>query len=178
VESFRVFIEENKDEITALQILYDRPYGARELTFAEVRELADAISLPPRRWTPERLWEAYETLEKAKVRGSTKTVLTNLVSLVRHATGQDDELIAFPDQVAERYETWLLHQEQLGRVLTDEQHAWLDGIKDHIASSLRITREDFEYTPFAERGGIGGAYRAFGDNLAALIDDLNAELVA
>ena len=178
VESFRAFIEENKDEITALQILYDRPYGARDLTFAEVKELADAISLPPRRWTPERLWEAYETLEKAKVRGSTKTVLTNLVSLVRHATGQEDELIAFPDQVAERYEAWLLQQEQSDRVFTDVQRAWLDSITDHIATSLRITPEDFNYTPFAERGGIGAAYRAFGDSLTALLDDLNAELVA
>jgi hypothetical protein len=69
VESFHTFIEEHKDEITALQILYNRPYGARELTFAEIRELADAIELPPRRWTPERLWVAYETLEKSKVHG-------------------------------------------------------------------------------------------------------------
>jgi type I restriction enzyme, R subunit len=178
VESFRQFIEDNKDEITALEILYNRPYGARELTFTEIKELADTIELPPRRWTPERLWDAYETLEKSKVHGSTKTVLTNLVTLVRHAIGQEEELVAFPDQVAERYEAWLTQQEQAGREFTDDQKAWLDRIRDHIATSLRITTEDFEYTPFAERGGIGGAYRALGDDLAALLEDLNTELVA
>ncbi len=178
VESFHAFIEDHKDEITALQILYNRPYGARELTFAEIRELADAIEMPPRRWTPERLWDAYETLEKSRVHGSTKSVLTNLVSLVRHAIGQEEELVAFPDQVAERYAAWLAQQEQAGRVFTDEQRAWLDAVAAHIATSLRITTDDFEYTPFAERGGIGGAYRAFGDDLTELLQDLNTELVA
>jgi type I restriction enzyme R subunit len=148
------------------------------LTFAEVKELAEAIELPPRRWTPERLWDAYETLEKSKVHGSTKSVLTNLVSLVRHAIGQEDELVAFPDKVAERYAAWLAQQEQAGRIFTDEQRVWLDKIRNHIATSLRISAEDFEYTPFAERGGIGGAYRAFGDDLTVLLDDLNSELVA
>jgi type I restriction enzyme R subunit len=178
VESFRQFIEDHNDEITALQILYDRPYAARELTFAEIRELADAIEAPPRRWTPERLWDSYETLEKSKVHGSTKTVLTNLVSLVRYAVGQEDELVAFPDQVAERYVAWLAQQEQAGRAFTDDQRVWLDAIAVHIATSLRITADDFEYTPFAERGGIGGAYRAFGEDLTALLEDLNTELVA
>jgi type I restriction enzyme R subunit len=178
VESFRQFIEGYKDEITALQILYNRPYGARELTFAEVKELAEAIELPPRRWTPERLWDAYEALEHSKVHGSTKSVLTNLVSLVRHAIGQEDELVAFPDKVAERYAAWLAQQVQAGRVFTDEQRMWLDKIRDHIATSLRISTEDFEYTPFAERGGIGGAYRAFGDDLTSLLSELNSELVA
>jgi type I restriction enzyme R subunit len=178
VESFRTFIEDNRDEITALQILYDRPYAARELTFAEVKELADTIGMPPRRWTPERLWDAYETLERSKVHGSTKSVLTNLVSLVRHAIGQEDELVAFPDQVAERYVAWLAQEEQAGRIFTVEQRLWLDKIRDHIATSLRITTDDFEFTPFAERGGIGGAYRAFGNDFTALLDDLNMELVA
>jgi type I restriction enzyme R subunit len=178
VESFQAFLEDHKDEITALQILYNRPYAARELTFTEVKELAEAIQLPPRRWTPERLWDAYETLEKSKVHGSTKSVLTNLVSLVRHAIGQEEELVAFPDQVAERYSAWLAQEEQAGRIFTDEQRAWLDRIAAHIATSLRITANDFEYTPFAERGGLGGAYRALGDDLTALLEDLNSELVA
>jgi len=178
IESFRAFIEENKDEITALQILYSQPYAARQLTFQQIKELADTIQLPPRRWTPEALWSAYETLERSKVHGSTKTVLTNLVSLVRHALGKDDELVAFPDQVAERYAAWLQQQEQAGRTFTSAQLEWLGWIRDHIANSIRITADDFEFTPFAEHGGIGGAYSAFGDGLAELLDELNQELVA
>src|SRR5438128_790448 len=47
IESFCQFVDENKNEITALQILYSQPYGARQLTFQQIKELADTISLPP-----------------------------------------------------------------------------------------------------------------------------------
>jgi type I restriction enzyme, R subunit len=177
VESFRQFIEDNKDELTALEILYNRPYSAR-VTFSEIQELAAAIERPPRRWTPEKLWEAYDAVEHSKVRGTPSRVLTNLVSLVRFAIEQDDELVPFPDRVEERFEGWLRTQEQAGRVFTDEQRAWLDRIRDTIAASLTITTDDFEYTPFAEHGGIGKAYEVFGDDLAPLLEELNEELVA
>ncbi|MGH9072736.1 MAG: DEAD/DEAH box helicase family protein, partial [Acidimicrobiales bacterium] len=84
VESFRAFIEEHRDEITALQALYSRPYRQR-LSFKDVKDLAAAIGRPPRRWTPDRLWDAYEMLDRSKVHGSAGTQLTNVVSLVRYA---------------------------------------------------------------------------------------------
>ena len=43
VASFRQYIEEHKDEIRALQVLYSRPYSER-LTFREIKELAAAIA--------------------------------------------------------------------------------------------------------------------------------------
>ena len=105
-QSFRKFIEDNKDEITALQILYSQPYSGG-LTYTDIKELAQAIGRPPHRWTPEALWQAYETLDASKVRGSGHRVNTDLVSLVRHALGQADELIAYPVLVDERFEAWL-----------------------------------------------------------------------
>ena len=69
VGSFRQYIEEHKDDIRALQVLYSRPYSER-LTFAEIKDLATTIQRPPRQWTPERLWHAYEMLDQSKVRGS------------------------------------------------------------------------------------------------------------
>ena len=69
VQSFRQFIEENWDEITALQVLYERPYRQR-LRLADIRALADTMQSPPRSWTPERLWQAYQRLDESRVRGS------------------------------------------------------------------------------------------------------------
>src|SRR5206468_4089277 len=69
VTSFEAFIKQHKDEITALQVLYNRPYGQR-LKFDDIKALADAIQAPPRQWTPERLWQAYETLFATRVRGA------------------------------------------------------------------------------------------------------------
>ncbi|MEX1007589.1 MAG: type I restriction-modification enzyme R subunit C-terminal domain-containing protein [Acidimicrobiia bacterium] len=177
VESFRQFIEDNKDEITALQILYNRPYPAR-LTFAEIKDLADAIGRPPRRWTPESLWQAYEALDKSKVRGAPAKMLTNLVSLVRFAIDQDDELVPFADTVDEKFAAWLRAQEQSGRTFTPEQLVWLERIRDTIAGSLAISTDDFVYTPFTEHGGIGKAVELFGADLGPLLEELNEELVA
>jgi len=176
-ESFRAFIEEHKDEITALEILYGRPYRQRP-SFKEIKELAHAIGRPPYQWTPERLWQAYETLERSKVRGSGGRVLTDLVSLVRFALEQEDELVPYPELVDERFHAWLLAQESAGRTFTAVQLAWLERIRDHVAASLAISAEDFDYTPFVEHGGIGKAYELFGEELAPLLDELNEALAA
>jgi type I restriction enzyme R subunit len=175
--SFRRFIEEHKDEITALQILYSRPYRER-LTFEEIKELAHAIGRPPYQWTPEKLWQAYEALERSKVRGAGGRVLTDLVSLVRFALEQEDELVPYPERVEERFRAWLLQQENAGRTFTPAQLAWLERIRDHVAASLAISPDDFDYTPFVEQGGIGKAYELFGDELTPLLDELNEALVA
>jgi type I restriction enzyme, R subunit len=177
VESFRAFIEEHKDEITALQVLYSRPYSQR-LTFKEIKELAHAIGRPPNRWTPEQLWRAYETLDHSKVHGSPGRVLTNIVSLVRFALQQNNELVPFPDVVRARFATWISHQVGAGRSFSEEQRAWLDRIRDHIAASLAISAEDFEGVPFVQHGGLGKAYELFGDELTPLLDELTEVLAA
>jgi type I restriction enzyme R subunit len=177
IESWEQFCADNRDEITALQILYNRRQPQR-LTFREVKELAQTIGRPPHQWTPEKLWHAYEQLDRTKVRGSGERVLTDLVSLVRVALHQDDQLIAYPDLVNERYHAWLLQQENAGRTFTTEQLAWLERIRDHIAAALQITTDDFGYTPFVEAGGLGKAAQVFGDRLAPLLDEINEVLAA
>ncbi|SRR5579884_736476 len=177
VASFRQFIEEHKDEITALQVLYSRPYKQR-LTYTQIRELAEAIQKPHPAWTPDALWHAYETLDRGKVRGSGRRVLTDLVSLVRHAIDSDGTLQPFAQTVKERFDTWLAEQAGLGRTFTDEQRLWLEAIAEHIGTSLAIEPDDFYETPFSQRGGLGKAHQLFGDGLAPLLDELNARLVA
>jgi type I restriction enzyme, R subunit len=176
VSSFREYIDKHKDDIRALQVLYSRPYPER-LSFPEIKELANAIARPPRQWTPEKLWRAYELLDQSKVKGSGGRMLTDIVSLVRYALQQDDELVPFHDQVEERFAGWLLAQEQQGVTFTLEQMKWLSWMKETIASEFGIGPESFEYTPFVEHGGIGRAQQVFGDRLTPLMDEL-AEVLA
>jgi type I restriction enzyme R subunit len=176
VTSFEQFIAEHKDEITALQVLYSRPYKQR-LRYEEIKALVDAIQAPPRSWTPEVLWHAYETLDQSKVRGAgTRRLLTDIVSLVRFALHHEPELIPFAETVHGRFATWLAQQETRGRGFTDEQRQWLELIRDHIAANLGIEADDFDYTPFSQRGGLGKAFRVFGEDLNALLAELNVTL--
>jgi type I restriction enzyme R subunit len=177
IVSFEQFIQKHKDEITALQVLYSKPYAQR-LRFADIRALAETIQAPPRSWTPEVLWRAYETLDQVKVRGSGGRMLTDIVSLVRFALHKEDELVPFAEQVEERFNNWLVQQENRGRRFTEEQLQWLVLIRDHIAASLGIEMDDFDYAPFAQRGGAGKVYQVFGNELDGLLDELNEVLAA
>jgi type I restriction enzyme R subunit len=176
VTSFREYIEEHKDDIRALQVLYSRPHKERP-TFAEIKELARAIERPPRQWTPDVLWHAYELLDKSKVRGSGGRMLADIVSLVRYTLHQDDELVPFRDQVEQRFAEWLGGQQHKGVTFTVEQLQWLTWMKENIAGELGITPDSFEYTPFVEHGGIGKAAQVFGNNLNALMSEM-AEVLA
>ena len=184
VQSFEQFIADHKDEITALQILYSQPYKQR-LTFESVKELADKIEAPPYLWNESQLWQAYAALEASKVKGASgKRILTDLVSLVRFAIHQDNELIPFPERVNANFKAWLATQSRHSRAggnpepFTPEQMKWLEMIRDHIAANLGIEPDDFEYAPFAQEGGLGKVYQLFGDELNTLIEQLNESLAA
>jgi type I restriction enzyme R subunit len=176
VTNFERFIEENRDELTALQIIYSRPYTERHLTLKEIRQLADALDDPPYLLDAGALWKAYERLEGAKVRGaSPQRLLTDLVALVRFAVGQDEVLEPYPALVERRFQEWLARHDG---DFTEEQVEWLGMIKDQISISLSMEPEDFGYAPFLDRGGRLRAARLFGPELPKLLDELNEELAA
>ena len=98
---------------------------------------------------------------------------------VRHTSlGEDDELAPFPEQVEERFEAWLLHQQNSGRTFTAEQRDWLRLIRDHLAASLSIELRELLDAPFSQRGGLGRARELFGQDLDALLAELTGIVAA
>ena len=179
VHSFEAFIEAHRDEITALQILYNRPTKALQLKFEDLKALADTLQAPPQLWTESQLWQAYAALDASKVKGaSRRRILTDLVSLVRYAMHQENELVPYPERVASNFRAWMAQQQAAGKGFTDEQRWWLEKMAEHIASNLGIEAEDFGYAPFDQRGGLGRVHQLFGAELPKVIDELNRELVA
>jgi len=178
VVSFEAFLEEHKDEITALQFFFSVPHRNR-LHYRDIKELARTITAPPRSWTPERLWHAYELLDKHKVRGASgQRLLTDIVSLVRFALHQDGELVPHAERVKERFENWMAQQANTGRTFSEEQTAWLQMIRDHVAASWEIEIDDFDSVPFVQEGGLGKAIQVFGKELPVLIQQINEAVAA
>jgi type I restriction enzyme R subunit len=181
--SFQKFIEDNKDEIEALQVLYSQPYRAG-LKFRHVKELAAKLNQPPFFVDPNRpesltrLWQAYEVVEPNKVRGKGGKQLVDVIALVRHAIDPSTMLAPVGLTVEERYQQWIADKHALGVTFTADQRKWLDAIKDHIASSLAIEQDDLEEVPFNAIGGLGRAFELFGDKLVSILDELNARLAA
>ena len=177
VESWIKYIEDNKNEITAIQMLYSKPKNVG-ITYKEIKELAERIRRPHPTWTVDVLWNAYLALEPTKVRKSAVHTTTDLVSLVRFTLGQMNELVPYAQLVEVRYAGWLLQQENLGVKFTDNQKWWLDRIKDAISQSAHFDVKDLEMSPFTERGGTDGVLAELGNSVKDLIESMNKELAS
>jgi type I restriction enzyme R subunit len=176
--SFREYIEQHKAEITALQILYSRPYKQR-LTEPMLKELEKKLRDNHAAWTEDRLWDAFAAAAPGKVKGRSQAGrFADLVALVRFALEQQSVLAPFADSVSERFNEWLTAKAKAGVAFTPEQLAWLHLIREHIATAISIEPEDLELSPFNQRGGLGKAHQLFGDQLPKLLDELNEALAA
>ncbi|MFC3550331.1 type I restriction-modification enzyme R subunit C-terminal domain-containing protein [Lysobacter cavernae] len=180
VRQFSDYLREHRDQIAALGFFYAQPYRRRALTFDMIEDLHDALQRPPLMLTTERLWSAYARVQESKVKGNgIRRQLTDLVSLVRFALGMDEELRPFAESVDKRFADWVFrHNARRATAFTPEQMAWLRLVKDHIASSCRIEREDFDYAQLADKGGLQKAWAVFGEELDGLLVEMNEELVA
>lgn len=178
VQAFRDYLALHQTEIDALQILYSRPFKYR-LTERMLKELENNLRDNHASWTEDRLWDAFAVTTPSKVKGRSQAGrFADLVALVRFALEQQPVLAPFADSVSERFDEWLIDKGAAGVVFTPEQLAWLYLIREHIATSLSIEPDDFEYAPFSQRGGLGKAYQLFGDQLPTLLDELNEALAA
>jgi type I restriction enzyme, R subunit len=175
VEEFKAWVQSHRDEFVALQIFYDQPYRRRELTFAMVKELVEKLVAEKSNLAPYQVWRAYEQLEKAI--GKPKNELVALVALLRHTIGIDQKLISWESTVAENFKTWIFSRHAgSGEKFSEEQMEWLRMVRDHIASSVHITVDDLDYTPFDAAGGRGKMWQLFGNAMNDLIDEMNEKL--
>ncbi len=174
VHDWQQYLEDNKDEITALQLLYSRPTNSG-VTRKALEDLIATIRKPHQDWTPAIIWKSYELLNKTNRSIQNKTV--DLVSLVRFTLGVMPELVPFAEVVEERYQGWLLSQEQNGARFSAEQKRWLDAIKDYICTGVSFETPALDSVPFIDWGGSDGIERDFTDPIR-VIEDLNQALSA
>ncbi|NLB65428.1 MAG: DEAD/DEAH box helicase family protein [Lentisphaerae bacterium] len=180
VSSFRDFIHKNRDSLTALQILYNQPYGKQKLTYAAIRELVSALRSSPPFLTVPAVWQAYQRLNAAHVRGApVPNQLTEAVSLVRYTLGQVENLEPFGIAVQQRFNLWLGREKNAGREYSTEQQDWLRIIAKYIEANAEIsTQALIEVASFTDKGGLLTAQRLFGDQLHNLLQELQEALVA
>ena len=180
VASFKKFIEDNKDELTALQIIYNQSYATQRLTYAAIKELAQAMKDPPHHLLAADVWQAYKRLNAATVKGApVDQQLTEIISLVRFALGYDKVLEPFASRVEQRFNLWIGREKNAGREYSEEQMSWLRTIANFIAANAEIAPRDFMEAPnLSDKGGILKARELFGPDLNNLIDEMRDALVA
>ena len=103
---------------------------------------------------------------------------TNILSLLCFERGEFKILKPFSDIVQDRFLAWICRYEQMGCFFTPEQRAYLELLKDHIATHASVVIEDLDFPPFIERGGSMRMYQLFGADLEDILVDLNEQLSA
>ena len=172
IHTFKQFIDQNVDELSALQILYNRPEAEGSLNEDGLIALEESLQQYSNELSCEALWFAYQRRFPNRVQGNVER-RTDLISLIRFAIGENTFLEPFSATVKRNFEEWVI-----GKNFTPEQHTWLKMIRDHIATSLDIRIEDFGYAPFAEQGNGAKVYQLFGDDLDNILKDLTEKLVS
>lgn len=177
ITEFKDYIEEHKDEITALKIFYNEPHRRRELTSKMVKELLSHIKANKPRLAPSIVWEAYRQLEETNPQNP-KSEIIALVSILRRLTGLDSKLTGFDLTIDKNFQKWVFAKQAGSLKYSAEQMEWLRMIKEHIATSLHVEIDDLDYTPFDAQGGRGKMWQFFGEEMETIIDELNEALAA
>ena len=179
IKDFRAFIEDHKDEIDALDIIYNQKYKNKHLTEKMINELYEIMCKPPHNFTISKMWNCYYIRDNNKIDKPKEYQLMDIISIIRYELGQVETLNPFSTGVKFRFKEWIFKRNSTqGYIFTEEQVAWLQMIRDHIATSLSIEPDDFDLAPFDNKGGYGRYYELFGAEYLNIINELNVALVA
>lgn len=148
------------------------------LTYAGLRDLADAMVRPPWLLTTAQVWQCYRRLNAGAV-GDPSGFVTDLVALVRYALGASARLDPVSADVAQRFNLWLGREGRAGRTYTEVQLLWLRLLRDHVAANAEASVADVRDAPaFTSRGGLRAARAALGeDRLVPLLEELSDTLM-
>ncbi|HQI39791.1 MAG TPA: type I restriction-modification enzyme R subunit C-terminal domain-containing protein [Ignavibacteriaceae bacterium] len=144
------------------------------LNYKIIKELRDALMSPPYLLTVEQIWRAYERSEPKRVKHRTTIgMLTDIISLIRFEIGIDKDLEPYSEIINRKFKEWVFKRNAGPVQFTEEQMEWLRMIKDHIISSVRIEKDDFELSPFVDQGGLGKFYQVFGNESEVILNEIN-----
>lgn len=176
---WREYLAGDDGEIAAWHTAYAQRTASPREVFGHLEDLATRIARPPRRWTHDTLWRAYEAAGLTAASGGARHGVADLAAIIRFELGADDHLRPYAATIDRRYRAWLASRERDGARFTDEQLWWLDNIAQATAMTVRFDTADLDHVPFSSRGGTDGFLAAFGDDQAvSILRELDQDLTA
>ena len=163
LQEFEKFIQENPEQIEALEILLNRP---QDFDTGQLKALREALATNPDflldKFTEKNLRRAYNK------------ELADIISIIRHAAAGGELL------TAEQRVNKAMMKVKSDRVFTDEQQKWLELIRRHLTENLLMEKEDVDSMPifFQEGASWGKLNKEFGGELEAIIREINSTIAA
>jgi len=140
-KAFEEYVENHKDEIEALRIIYNNQ--GEPITYALLKDLEEKLHAANSRFNARFLWNAYAITNPKDVAplksSNEKDALTNLIQLVRYAFHTIPELKSLPSLAAQRFELWCGQNQ---RPLTEVQKGIMKQIVGYIVSNGTYTNEE------------------------------------
>ena len=159
--SFARFVQENKTQIEAIQILLEKPKDWKTEALNDLRK-----KLTTNDFSEKELRKAHKLVYHKD--------LADIISMVKHSAKEEEPIFTAEERVDNA-----LKKVMSGKSFNEEQRNWLGLIRQHLITNLTIELADFEYAPIFERqGGKGKAEKVFGDKLESLISEINCAIAA
>lgn len=139
IENFEKYLEDNKDSIEALRIIYNSEDIV--ITHEMLIELRDRLLAESRQYGVYQIWKNYKILDEqgdVEVLDGKENVnaLTNLIQIVRYAYKKNSKLTSLINGYAQRF---TLYCGQAQRVLTEDQKDIMQQIAEYIINDGAIT---------------------------------------
>ncbi len=140
-EQFERYVNEHRDEIEALRIIYNNTGEA--ITYKMLKDLEEKLLYTGQHLRPLLLWNHYAVISPEQVRRhkteNERDALTNLIQLVRYAYKQNSQLRSLGSLAASRFELWC---GQAQRPLSPSQKNLMREIANYIAGNGSCYRSD------------------------------------
>lgn len=169
-ENFEKYINDNKDSIEALRIIYNSEDTL--ITHSMLADLRDRLLSESSHFSAPQLWKYYKALDSSSVdeldvRVNAKA-LTNLIQLVRYAYKKNPKLTSLMNGFVQRFN---LYCGQTQRDLTPDQTEVMKQIAEFIVNDGAITAaelNDIDADLWRQGIRVFGKPHLFGEEITAL----------
>lgn len=138
IENFEQYLEDNKDSIEALRIIYNSEN--KLITYSMLTELRDKLLVANRQYNPYFIWKNYKNLDtEGRVTEldmkQNVNALTNLIQIARYAYGKNDELFSLMGVCSQRFS---LYVGSTNHTLNEEQVSIMRKVAEYIVNEGAI----------------------------------------
>lgn len=161
LKEFRDFIDNNMNQIAALNIVATRP---KELTRAELKELK--LTLDRNNFSETMLQTAWKQM-------TNEEIAADIISFVRQRS-MDDALISKEERIHSAIVKTKVAHPDMSKI----QIGWLDKIEAYLMKETVLNKESFDAEAFKNKGGYNAVNKAFAGKLDEIIDEINTYMYA
>ena len=139
IETFEKYINDNKDSVEALRIIYNSENTV--ITYSMLCDLQDKLLAESKTFTPYQIWSNYKILDSQGAVSQLDTkqnvnALTNLIQIVRYAYRKNTVLTSLFNGYTQRFN---LYCGQAQRELTNEQKEVMRKIAEYVVNDGAFT---------------------------------------